>query len=76
MDFMASSDLAQLAGAVEYADSFSAEEWDSANEYLRYDTKQSDGQVPLILSRMWRTPSLLSLPDQLWMHKISVLSMG
>ena len=38
------------------------------NEYLRYDTKQSDGEVPLMLELwgMQSTPSLPSLPSPLW----------
>ena len=40
----------------------------STNEYPGYDTKQSDGEVPVILE-LWGmrgTPSLLSLSDPLW----------
>ena len=50
--------IAQLAGAVEYTD------WTSAGSW--YDTKQSDGEVPVILEHwgMKFTPSLL--PDSLW----------
>ena len=42
--------LAQLAGAVEYTDCTSAEGYDPPhNECRGYDTKQSDGEVPVIL---------------------------
>ena len=40
--------VAQLAGAVEYTDCSSAEGWDSPNECPDYDTKQSDGEVPVM----------------------------
>ena len=38
------------------------------NESPRYDTKQSDGEVPVMLELwgMWRTPSLPLLPCALW----------
>ena len=73
--------FAQLAGTVEYTDCFSAEGGDPRNEYPGYDTKQSDGEVPVILElwRMQSTPSLLSLPGPLWPGVIApdrVLSMG
>ena len=35
--------IAQSAGIVEYLDSI------SANEFSRYDTKQSDGETPVML---------------------------
>ena len=46
-------DFAQLAGAVEYT------------ECPRYDTKQSDGKVPIILVLL-STPSLPSLSSSHW----------
>ena len=49
--------FAQSAGAVEYT-----------NKCLGYDTKQSDGEVPVMLE-LWgmrSTPLLPSLPGQLW----------
>ena len=67
--------LAQSAGAVEYSNCFSAEECSG------YDTKQSDGDVPVILE-LWgmrSTPSLPSLPGPLWPGMVApyrVLSMG
>ena len=66
--------FAQSAGAVEYTD------WTSA-ECPVYDTKQSDGEVPLMLDvwRMQSTPSLPSLPGPLWPEVVApdrVLSMG
>ena len=51
----------QSAGAEEYTDSFST-------ECPGYDTKQSDGEVPVILE-LWgmrSTSSLPSLPGPLW----------
>ena len=37
--------LAQSAGAVEYADCFSAEGQGTTNEWPRYNTKQSDAKT-------------------------------
>ena len=56
--------LTQSAGAVEYTDSISAEGFDSPNECPRYDTKQSDGEIPVMLELwgMQSAPSLSSLP--------------
>ena len=60
--------FAQSAGAVEYTD-FSAERVrpPSPNECPGYDTKQSDGKVPVMLKfwGMWSTSLLLSLPGPL-----------
>ena len=38
------------------------------NECPEYDTKQSDGEVPVMLELcgMWNTPLLTSLPGPLW----------
>ena len=44
--------FAQLAGAVEYTDYISAEGYDPPNKCLIYDTKQSDGEVPVMLE-LW-----------------------
>ena len=75
--------IAQSAGVVKYTDCFSAEGLDPSlhNEYPRYDTKQSDGEVPVILELLGirSTPSLLSLPGPLWSGVVapeSVPSMG
>ena len=60
--------IAQLTGAVKYTDCFSAEGYDPPpNECFGYDTKQSDGVVPVMqkLWGMWSTSSLLSLPGPL-----------
>ena len=51
------------------------------NKCPRYDTKQSDGEVPLTLDlwEMWSTPSLPSLLGPLWLRMVApdrVLSMG
>ena len=74
--------IAQLAEAVEYNNWISAEEWDSQpNEHPGYDTKQSDGEVSVILELwgMWCTSLLPSLPGPLWPGVVAperVLSMG
>ena len=74
--------LAQSTGAVEYTDCFSAEGLDPPpNKCPVYDSKQSDGAVPVILKRwgMQSTPSLLSLPGPVWLGMVPsdrVLSMG
>ena len=63
--------IAQSAGAVEYTHCFSA----------GYDTKQSDGEVPVMLE-LWgmrSTPSLPSLQGPLWPGVVTpdwALSMG
>ena len=66
--------IAQLAGAVEYTDCNSA-------ECPRYDTKQSDGEVLVMLELwgMWSTLLLLLLPGPLWPGVVApdrALSMG
>ena len=58
--------VAQSAGAVEYTDCTSAEEKPASNESPVYDSKQSDGEVPVMLG-LWRIRStplfpLLQLP--------------
>ena len=74
--------IAQSAGAVEYTNCTSAEgKTPLSNKCSGYDTKQSDGEVPVIL-RLWRmqsTPSLPLLPGPLWLRMVApdrVLSMG
>ena len=59
--------ITQSDGAVEYTDCTSAERQDPTNRCPEYDTKQSDGEVPVILDLwgMWNTPSLLLLPGLL-----------
>ena len=59
---------AQLAGAVDYTDCPSAEGYNPHNECPRYDTKQSDVEIPVMLGLwgMWSTPSLPLLPGPLW----------
>ena len=59
----------QLSGrAAEYTDCISVEGWDSSNKCPGYDTKQFDGESPVLLEfwGMQSTPSLPSLPDPLW----------
>ena len=73
--------LVQLAGAVEYTDCIPAEGKDSPNECSRYDTKQSDGEAPVMLELrgMWSTSVLLLLPGPLWLRVVTpdrVLLMG
>ena len=66
--------VAQSAGAVEYTDYISAEGLDPyPNECPGYDTKQSDGEVPLRLE-LWgmrSTPSLLSLRGPHWLGVVA-----
>ena len=44
--------MAQSGGAVEYTDCISAEEQDTPNQCLGYDTKQSDGEA-LVMLEFW-----------------------
>ena len=72
--------IAQMAGAVKYTDCFSAERKDSSNKHPRYDNKQSDGEVPVMLEfwGMWSTISLPLLLGPLWPRMVGsdrVLSM-
>ena len=59
--------IAQSAGAVEYTNCFSAE-GKTSNECPGYETKQTDGEVPVMLGLwgMWSTPWLPLLPCPLW----------
>ena len=73
--------IAYLYIAVEYTDCVSAEGLDAPNECPGYDTKQSDGEVPIMVElwEMQSTPSLPSLPSLLWLLVVApdkVLSMG
>ena len=73
--------IAQSAGAEEYTDCTFVEGQDPPNECPGYETKQSDGEVPVILElwRMQRTPSLPSLPGPLWPRMVApdrALSIG
>ena len=73
--------IAQSARAVEYTDCTSTEGLHSSNECPEYDTKQSDGEVPVMVE-LWgiqTTPSLPLLPGQLWPGMVApdrALSMG
>ena len=63
----------QSAGTVEYTDCISAEGQDTSNEFPVYDTKQSDGEVPVML-KLWgmpNTPSLPLLPGPLWLEVVA-----
>ena len=73
--------FAQLVVAVEYTDCTSAEVQTPMNECPGYDTKQSDGEVPVMLEiwEMRSTPSLPLLPGLLWPGVVApdmALSMG
>ena len=60
-----------MAGAVKYTDCCSADS--PTNECPGYDTKQSDGEVPVVLE-LWgmRTTLLLpSLPGPLWLGEVA-----
>ena len=74
--------FAPLARAVEYTDCTSAEGYEPhLNECSGYDTKQSDGEVPVMLE-LWgmrSIPSLPLLPCPLWPGVVApgrVLSMS
>ena len=73
--------IAQSAEAVEYTNCFSTEELDNLpNKCFGYDTKQSDGEAPVILEfcGMQSAPLLPSLPGPLWPRVVAtdrVLSM-
>ena len=41
--------MAQLAGGADYTDCISAEGYPHPNECPGYDTKQSDGEAPVML---------------------------
>ena len=61
--------LAQSAGAAEYSDCISVEGEDTLLQRLPgSDTKQSDGEAPVMLERwgMQSTPSLPLIPGSLW----------
>ena len=58
----------QSAEGVEYTNCTSVEEEDSSNEWPACDTKQSVGEVSVMLE-IWKMQSTLSLPsfqDPLW----------
>ena len=73
--------IAQSAGGVEYTDCIFAEGWDPLNKCPGYDTKQSDGEV-LVMLGLWgmqSTPSLLLFPAPLWPRMVApdrALSIG
>ena len=61
--------LVQSVGAVEYTNCFSAARQDTPNECPGYDTKQSDGEIPVMLE-LWGIqsfPLLPSLPGPLFL---------
>ena len=57
--------LAQSAWAAEYTDCISAKGYDSTNECPVYDTKQSDGEISVMLRGIRSTPLLWLLPGPL-----------
>ena len=65
--------IAQSAAAVEYTECFSAEGLRPPNECPGYDTKQSDGEVPVMLGLwgMLNTPSLPLLPGPFCPRKVA-----
>ena len=72
--------IAQSAGAVEYTNCTSAVGV-TPPPFPGYDTKQSDGEIPVVLGLwgMWSTPSLLLLPGPLWPGMVApdkALTMG
>ena len=73
--------VGQLTGAIEYTNCFSTGGKTLPHECSVYDTKQSDGEIPVMLE-LWgmrSTPSLPSLPGSFWLRVVapnSVLSMG
>ena len=73
--------MAQSAGAVEYTDLISSESSDSLNECPGYNTKQFDGEAPVMLELWgkWSSPSLQLFPGPLWLRVVAsdrVQSMG
>ena len=68
--FLFNNNIVQLAGAVQYTDYFSTQGKDPPhrNECSGYDTKQSDGEVSVMLElwRMRSTPLLPSLSAPFW----------
>ena len=73
--------IAQLAGAVEYTNCYFAQGQDPTNKCPGYDTKQSDGEIPVMLELwgMQSTLSLTSLPGPLCPRVVApdrILSMG
>ena len=63
----------QSAGAAAYTDCFSTEGYDPHNKCPRYDTKQSDGEVSVML-QLWGeqcASSLLFLPGPLWSGEVA-----
>ena len=74
--------MAKSAGAVEYTDCISAGGRKAPHhDYLRYDTKQSDGEVPVMLEllEMRSTPLFPLPPGPLWSGVVAsdrVLSVG
>ena len=73
--------LAHSTWATEYTDCISIEGYDSLRQCLGYDTKQSDGEIPVMLE-LWGMQSTSSLPllaGPLWSGVVAperVLSMG
>ena len=74
ISFLTLGSLDQLAGTAQYTDCIYAEGQDYPNACPKYDTKQSDGEVPVMQS----TPLIPSLPCPLRLEVVApdrVLSM-
>ena len=73
--------MAQSAGTGEITDCISTVGWNSPNESLEYDTKQSDGEA-LVMLELWgihSTPFLPLFPGPLWSGVVTpdrLLSLG
>ena len=73
--------MTESAGAVEYTDCFSAEGNDFPIESLGYNSRQFDGQAPVMVE-IWgirSTPLLTAPPGPPWLEVVAlgrVLSLG
>ena len=67
--------MTQLAGTSEYTDCISAEGQDFRNECPGYETKQSNGGVP-VMPELWGMPSLPGPLCSRVVTPVRVLSMG
>ena len=65
--------VALSAGSVECTDSFSLKGHDSPNECQRYDSKQSDGEAPVMLE-VWGIQSTPLLPSFSGLLRLGVVA--
>ena len=56
--------MAQSAGTAEYTDFISKEGLDFPNGYHRYDTKQSDCEVPVMLELSGIHSTIIAIPPK------------